>query len=595
MKRILALLIALSLLFSSAAYADGAGDVNVDAGGGGMDAAQGGNSWSPGNDGVRVTIVKESTKRPVTVSVDFANNDNDIDIHFVKKCKVRYVSAQSLIVSTEKYKKYSFANPIPRIISPDGSTNIAAIKTYFGQEGTIQDICGQVGFNFNELISGQYVILLEPIIYLKYNGVMCAMSATEAALFDRLTNGDLKAKMGLATHQNLPLAMFLEQAELGFPAWSGATSGIQSDSDIIQALGLGTIRFSEIPPEETPGGGSADYTYHTDTDVITTVEVYDTSGEGISPDDNASITFRIGGNTYRKPFVTPPGDSTPLWIKWHTPSAPQDIEITVSTTAGRLSASSITARIASLEENTPPDPTPRDPIPGLDTPERFRLPRLPSQPEKKTATWGEWIPWWQENLVWISDLEWVEGTETEPGYWEDNGHYEDKGWWEYDWQSYSASLRAEAVVTPADEVPTAYRHVYNGWTMKSGYGINIQVTTTTSSSGRSDDYTKAQNVMAFFPEFEYQTYNRLLEHRTEGIRPAFQLRVNEWSWAGARSHYTPYWYPDEMRYEPQMAVFDVWTPGGQLYCWVTDHVTIDDGSVYDDWNVVPGLGDHEPF
>ena len=112
MKRILALLIALSLLFSSAAYADGAGDVNVDAGGGGMDAAQGGNSWSPGNDGVQVTIVKESTKRPVTVSVDFANNDNDIDIHFVKKCKVRYVSAQSLIVSTEKYKKYSFANPI---------------------------------------------------------------------------------------------------------------------------------------------------------------------------------------------------------------------------------------------------------------------------------------------------------------------------------------------------------------------------------------------------------------------------------------------------------------------------------------------------
>lgn len=44
--------------------------------------------------------------------------------------------------------------------------------------------------------------------------------------------------MASLTHQNLPLALYLEYSDLGFPVWSGGASGRQSNTDIINALGL---------------------------------------------------------------------------------------------------------------------------------------------------------------------------------------------------------------------------------------------------------------------------------------------------------------------------------------------------------------------
>ena len=41
------------------------------------------------------------------------------------------------------------------------------------------------------------------------------MSAHQAALYDQMLSGGLRAKMVSLTHKNLPLAMFLERADLG--------------------------------------------------------------------------------------------------------------------------------------------------------------------------------------------------------------------------------------------------------------------------------------------------------------------------------------------------------------------------------------------
>ncbi|MEG2372739.1 MAG: hypothetical protein RSB36_08175, partial [Hydrogenoanaerobacterium sp.] len=333
------------------------------------------------------------------------------------------------------------ATPMPTVVSSGGGVNIAAVKKYFSHELNIKNICAKTGFDFEKLTeSGNYVIMLEPLVYITYNGIRFCMTATEAALYNRMTSGDLRAKLGNITSQNLPLAMFLEKPDLGFPSWGGATSGIRSDSEIISSLGIGTVRFKggaccnhrldcpcitdpdnpnececkkEHPNEpcgpdnpnchcvpeddpDNPAEGTKYYGYHTDTDVITTIEVKDTEGgkSGISPDDNAQIVFNIDGDTYSKPFVTPPLESTEVWVKWHTPSRAKRISISVTTSKGVVLTPTVIANVTELTEDTPPDPQPTDLHPN------FKNPEISYSDDVYELKWGEWIPKWHENWVW---------------------------------------------------------------------------------------------------------------------------------------------------------------------------------------------------
>jgi len=76
---------------------------------------------------------------------------------------------------------------------------------------------------------------------------MIATTATEAAMYDKKVDGLLRRKMVSLTHKNLLLSMFLEEADLGYPAWSGSRTTPATDEDIISSLGLGIVRFQEEP------------------------------------------------------------------------------------------------------------------------------------------------------------------------------------------------------------------------------------------------------------------------------------------------------------------------------------------------------------
>ncbi len=157
------------------------------------------------------------------------------------------------------------------------------------------------------------------------------------------------------THKNLPLAMFLEYADMGFPAYTGATNKTCSNDTIITYLGMGIVWFTD-PPEQ-PEPTDYDYEYRVDTDVITPVTLY--AGSEINPDSPATVSFSINGSTYRmNNIVIPSGDSQIAWVKWHTPSEPQDITIYVSTNKGSLSQSTIRAKVVDLSGNDPPDRKP---------------------------------------------------------------------------------------------------------------------------------------------------------------------------------------------------------------------------------------------
>ena len=99
MKRLFSVLLLLTLLFTSlcstTAYA--VGDGNVDNGGGGMGQGTSTNKWSPGNEGVRVTVVRTSNHAVVTTPIDLTNKKPDGIGHFNKGRKVHALSNSVLL------------------------------------------------------------------------------------------------------------------------------------------------------------------------------------------------------------------------------------------------------------------------------------------------------------------------------------------------------------------------------------------------------------------------------------------------------------------------------------------------------------------
>ena len=564
MKRIFAFFLSLLLILGicpMSALADTGGSGNVDGGGGSMGQGTSQNSWNPGMDGVRVTVIYSETQKPASASIDLTSKTPAIKIHFGKVSKIQYRDGSSISPTTSSYVYYNPAITMPRIISTGSSkASIEAIKKYFCDEIIVRYIAELTGISYDDLITEKYKLLLEPIAYFKHNGIMYAMTAHEAALYDNQTGGALRRTMTSLTHKNLPLAMYLEYSDLGFAAYSGPTNKTCSNDTIIAYLGIGIVRFEEQPPEQ-PEPTDYDYEYRVDTDVITPVTLY--AGSEINPDGPATVTFTIKGSTYRMSnIVIPEGDSQLAWVKWHTPSEPQDITITVRTNRGTLSQTTIKAKVVDLSGNDPPDPK------ATDTAGSWRPSSVPSREEKSYAAWSVWWAQWHPYWVWHSTGD-------------DDGYWVDEGWYDFFRDNYSASMTATARIEPDEKVPTAA-----GNTMKSGYGVSNTVTATVSTSAPMSHYTYGQTAVSYFPEFHYTTYWRLLDRLSSGKTARFQFAENISSTYKQRVHFSPVWFPDGS-YTVNTHVMDIWTPAGMLCANLTDSVTIS-GSLYDDWHIAPG-------
>lgn len=559
MKRFLSMLLAAILCFSLSgvpAYAIGEG--NIDGGGGNMGQGTSQNFWSGGDEGVRVTVIRASDHSVVTRPIDLTNKRPSIAYSFGKVSKMSYTNGFSLTPNTAAYEYVNPAQSLPKIISSNGSSNIAAIKSYFTDEQVIRSIAGITGMNFDVLVGGEYRLLIEPIAYFTFKGQKIAVTATESALYDEQLGGGLRSKMVSLSHKNLPLSMFLETADLGYPAWGGSRSKAASNADIKSSLGLGVVRFKEMPPE-APEVSTFDYEYRTNTEVITAVDV---SGGQSDPDHPVSVTFNVGGRSYTVNNVYyPEGDSQLAWIRWTTPAEPQAMTITVRVRGGgSVNNGTIKVNIVDLDENPPPNPL------ADDRNDSFQPGTVPNNAQVTSANWGVWRPWWYAYWVWHSNGD-------------DDGYWCDHGWWEFDLDRYSASLSAAMTISPDEKAPTA-----SGRTMKSGYGINEKVTTNVRTT-QSSAVTAAQNAVTYFPEFQYQGFWRLLDRMGSGYSMSHEFKANRYSTYGRRTHFTPIWYPDGS-YTPYTWLIDCWTPAGMLSMNLTDSVSIR-GNLWSDWHIAP--------
>lgn len=565
--RLLSAILCLCLSFSLHGNAMAAqGDGNIDGGGGHVNQGVAGFEWPTGYEGVRITIVNAENGQQVTTPIDFTNSEVaavSADIfNFGKVSKLQYRSGAALNIQTS-YEYYRPDIPIPKIISTNsGKADMNAIKAYFCSEGAASMVANYAGIQEADLVSGKYKMVIEPVIYLWYNHLFFAMTVTEAGLYNRTTGGDLGGHFPTVIMKNFALSMFLERADLGFPAYTGPKGSARSTAEMINILGIGIVSYA-AEPEEVPPVTEVEFDqeYRVDTDVITAVSLH-TSRE-INNRSKATVTFHIDGRSYQMTgVVIPEGGSQLVWVKWHTPTTPKDITITISTNKGTLSTRQLKVRVVDLNENPPPDPQANDRNDG------YRLPAIPGKQDVTELTWGEWDCWWQEYWVYH------DGDDDDDGYWCDHG------WFEYDWLPYYASLTADMTIKPDAKNPTA-----EGRSMKSGYGINMGVNARVSSDAPSSDVTGAQNTVAYFPEFAYQTYWRLLERMTTGYGSTFEFQKNKYSTYNRRSHFSPVWFPDGP-YEVYGEILDAWTPAGMLKIHLTDELTVRD-NLFSDWHIRP--------
>lgn len=510
-----------------------------------------------------MSVISTSDNKVVGTPVDLTNKrPSDIRLHFGKVSKMSYTSGTGIGISGSTYQCIRPAQRLPKIISSQslGPASIEEIKRYFTDEQVVRGIAGYAGLDFDVLISGEYRIMIEPIAYVTLQGVRVAMTATEAVLYDEVAGGVVRSWMPTVAFQNLPLAMFLETPDLGYPAWGGPTSGIRSHQEIKTSLGLGIVRFNGELPKPAPEVETFDYEYRTNTEVITSIRV---DGGQSDPDHPVSVTFKIKGRSYRVDNVYyPEGGSQLAWVRWTTPSTAHTMEIPVTVRGGgHTDRGTIRVKVVDLDKNPPPNPV------ADDRNDSYRRPAVPSKRQSTSADWSIWRPYWYSYWVWHS------GDDDDDGYWCDHG------WWKFNIDRYYANLNATMRIQPDDKSPTA-----RGKTLKSGYGFNEYVNSTVSTS-QSSAVTGAQNAVTYFPEFQYKDYWRLLERMSGGFHSEFEFKKNQYSTFKRRTHFTPIWMPDG-RYTPYTWLIDAWTPAGMLSLNLTDNLTIK-GNLWTDWHIAP--------
>ncbi|QUH31129.1 hypothetical protein [Vallitalea guaymasensis] len=468
-----------------------------------------------------------------------------------------------------------------------------------------------------------WLIIYEPvtITYTKPNSKgyrqPIAFTATEYALSQKLgyfnwfwgKTGQYVAGM---THCDLPNSIVLEESWIGIPVTKPLADGVYwSDDRIISGGGIGMRMLEPNGSDTKENDTTYDYTYRVNTEVITSVIVEATNGD-ITPDkrhneidtrknsytypsDNkAYVTITANGQSTTVPIVIPSGNSQYAWLKWRTPSKLCEVTVDVSI-SGNSSArlkdgrrnESFKVKIESLSENEPPDPRPTDTMPN------FEIPELPNQADKTSAQWGIYSAVWGADYRWHEDWKKYHSgcytrtnkdgstTRVHRYKWVDEGYWEDYGEWVYTFTQYTASINVTMELVPDSHNPSS-KERYGEYIIASGYGVDIKIDAGIATNAPSSHYTKAQNVVTYFPEYSYNMYWRLLEKI--GINK-FEFKKNIFSTFNSRTHFTPLPYPNG-KYEIYANVIDCWTPDGMLRVNLSDKVMIE-GNVYDDWHIAP--------
>lgn len=563
----------------------------------------------------------------------FYNGNVNTNKYFYK-----YGSYSTPLTLKTNYKHNVPSRPMPWVVrARDGANNMEEVKKWFSKEGSIEAISSELGMSCTdakeaekcELVStyengqSKYKLLIEPIAYVQYKiegkYYTIAMTPTEMAMYDSQDSSKpFLTAAPTMLYNTFAKAMFLTENDLGFSAYT-PSGGSQSINTIKQYLGMAIISFNDAisEPEEPEDDGDTTITvvgdgkYRVDTDVYTSV--YVSASVDRNKNNPIQVTFNGSNANCSEEVVVPEGDKQLVWCKWHTPSSVGSDTITVRADG---ITKSIPVTFSSLDNLDPPDTTAND-----KKPKGWKVPSLPALNDSDSKSWSVWYTkdytnWEVITTTTVTTHYYThcpEPTEENPnptcerrsytttdtdkeeiektsfyqfaGYTEETKTYtqgnstitvrHQKGINGTPFKNYySVSMSTNTKLEHDPDNPTA-----KGNTMKSGYGVCLDVSNTITGNG---EHTVAQTGVASFPEFDYDTYWRKLDGTA-----SMQFKKNKYDLNSGRTHFTPIWYPDNKKYAVRVRVIDAWTPAGMLSTSTSDYKNIK-GDLYDDWAVVNG-------
>ena len=308
--------------------------------------------------------------------------------------------------------------------------------------------------------------------------------------------------------------------------------------------------------------------YREGTDVVTSFMIYNDREQDILPEHNNAVFFRahyydesgnmkvIAKKTWYQ-TVIPSKNSNLVYFRWSVPEglAGKTIYITgIVNSSGSVNESDtsnntteFTMKVLGKLDSQPTNTN------YSDAPDWYDSTGAPAV-SYGTATWNQWV-------------------------------YENGG---LVLKKYGLGISTiKPTLAPSDSVSTAVQNG-NSWTIKSGYGIQLEYEPYLRSlSGylvpTGTAFTGIQTVYAMFPEFEYSNADGYIAVLSKD-GSTYEFVPSDYSNTGEQVHFIPVWMENG---EYVVAVYcgEVWTPAGMIYTVVNSSNMSINGTMYDDYYV----------
>ena len=308
--------------------------------------------------------------------------------------------------------------------------------------------------------------------------------------------------------------------------------------------------------------------YREGTDVVTSFMIYNDREQDILPEHNNAVFFRahyydesgnmkvIAKKTWNQ-TVIPSKNSNLVYFRWSVPEglAGKTIYITgIVNSSGSVNESDtsnntteFTMKILGKLDSQPTNTN------YSDAPDWYDSSGAPAV-SYGTATWNQWV-------------------------------YENGG---LVLKKYGLGISTiKPTLAPSDSVSTAVQNG-NSWTIKSGYGIQLEYEPYLRSlSGylvpTGTAFTGIQTVYAMFPEFEYSNADGYIAVLSKD-GSTYEFVPSEYSNTGEPVHFIPVWM-ENGQYVVAVYAGEVWTPAGMIYTIVNSSNMSINGTLYDDYYV----------
>ena len=279
--------------------------------------------------------------------------------------------------------------------------------------------------------------------------------------------------------------------------------------------------------------------YEAGKQVVTLVEVKNDSDESFDGDRLVDVTLSIPAVGYKgtKRIAMAPGDEQNVPFSWTAPKSTGNFKITAEINASReiseINYSNNTVTIDATTIKT------ANPTYGCDTVRRVWTEKRFSHTRQARMKIGDTVYQYQVSV------------------------YKDVDFY--------AEVSMKAVLLPG--------------TMKSGYGVECEVTTSISTDyDRPDEIMGLQSVYAYLPT---SGFNEAIElERVPGTDNKWRFPVNQASVKGNRVAYVPVEWPDNSYFTIGFTGRDAYSPGGAMCASVNADVYIN-GNMYSDDSTNP--------